>query len=32
MDASLRIMPVAGLQLDIGALNFIDRDSVRTCR
>ena len=27
MDASLRIVPIPGLQLDIAALNFIDADS-----
>ena len=27
MDASLRIVPADGLQIDIAALNFIDRDS-----
>jgi hypothetical protein len=27
MDASVRVMPVEGLQIDIAALNFIDRDS-----
>ena len=31
MDASLRITPVEGLQIDIGALNFIDA-TIRTCR
>ena len=30
MDASIRIMPFEGLQLDIGAMNFIDRNSVLT--
>jgi len=30
MDASLRIAPVEGLQLDIAAMNFIDRNSVLT--
>jgi len=27
MDASLRVIPTPGVQLDIGALNFIDRSS-----
>jgi hypothetical protein len=27
MDASLRIAPISALQIDIGALNFIDRNS-----
>jgi hypothetical protein len=27
MDASIRIVPVQGLQVDLAALNFIDRDS-----
>lgn len=27
MDASLRVMPTEGLQLDLAVLNFIDRDS-----
>jgi hypothetical protein len=27
MDASMRIVPVEGLQVDLAALNFIDRDS-----
>ena len=27
MDASLRIVPVEGVQVDIAALNFLDRDS-----
>jgi hypothetical protein len=27
MDASVRIMPANGLQIDVAALNFIDRDS-----
>ena len=27
MDASLRVMPIEGLQFDIGALNFIDMNS-----